>query len=518
MKAAAYARVSTADQVDGFSLSAQLRAIHSHTEAQGWEITEDYVDEGVSAAKESATHRPAFRRLLADVDAGAIDVVVVHKLDRFSRNLTVTIQSLARINIAGATFVSLTEHIDYTTPQGRLMLSVFGAFAQFYSDNLATEVSKGRGERARQGLWNGDLPFGYLSTGDPRKAPAIVEAEAELVRQAFSMYAGANVSAHMVASWFNEQGAQPRSKRGATKFTKATVIDMLSNPFYTGKVRYHGDVLPGAHEKIVSEEAFELVERVRQGRRKLGAACRERPARAWLLRGLVRCISCGGVLWCHPTGRGDYYRDASKLKQRACSAGAVSVPAPIIDEQIGDLIRHMVLPDDWRKRALAFANPNPEGEAITLQRSRLKERLARLREVYLDGDLKRGEYETERATLMADLGGLDVLPMGLEGVDAAGELMGRLASLWGSGRPGERAELVSMIFEEVWIDLGQRRVEWIKPRPKFAVLFDILRAERLVRGDPEQIRINHAQLHVPLLALVKSGRVFDLSELVGRAS
>ena len=112
MKAAAYARVSTADQVDGFSLSAQLRAIRAHCASQGWTLAAEYTDEGVSASRESAALRPSFRQLMEDVDAGRIDVVIVHKLDRFSRNLTVTLQSLGRIDRAGAAFVSVVEHID----------------------------------------------------------------------------------------------------------------------------------------------------------------------------------------------------------------------------------------------------------------------------------------------------------------------------------------------------------------------------------------------------------------------
>ncbi len=75
MKAAAYARVSTADQVDGFSLSAQLRAIRAHCASQGWTLAAEYTDEGVSASRESAALRPSFRQLMEDVDAGKVDVV-----------------------------------------------------------------------------------------------------------------------------------------------------------------------------------------------------------------------------------------------------------------------------------------------------------------------------------------------------------------------------------------------------------------------------------------------------------
>ena len=203
---------SQAQAEEGWSVDAQLHALRAYAEAHGWGIGGEYIDDGVSAARESAASRPEFRRMLADVDARRVDVVVVHKLDRFSRNLVVTFQALARIERAGATFVSLTEHIDMTTPTGRLMLGVFALFEQFYSDNLGSEVSKGRKERALGGLPNGDLPFGYVSAGDPRKPAVQVEDEAKLVAEAFRQYSGGRVSAQQIATWMNTQGVSPRSK------------------------------------------------------------------------------------------------------------------------------------------------------------------------------------------------------------------------------------------------------------------------------------------------------------------
>ena len=254
MKAGVYVRVSTREQATGgFSIDAQVRAGHEYCKAHGWDV-EVYRDEGLSAARESASQRPGFRRLLQDIEAKRIDVALVHKLDRFSRNLVVTVQSLARIERAGGAFVSLSENIDMTTPTGRLMMGIFALFAQFYSDNLATEVSKGRHERALQGLPNGDLCFAYISSGDPHQPPVLVKADGALVNQAYRLYDSGTQSAHQIAGWFNDQGVRPRSKRGLTRFTKATVMDMLSNPFYKGSVRYHGEELPGRHEACVDPE------------------------------------------------------------------------------------------------------------------------------------------------------------------------------------------------------------------------------------------------------------------------
>ena len=279
----------------------------------------------------------------------------VHKIDRFSRNLVVTFQALARIERAGATFASVTEHMDMTTPHGRMLLGMIAVFAQYFSDNLGTEVSKGRAERARAGLQNGDLPFGYVSTGNAKEPPVVVEREGELVREVFRRYAEGRTSAHEIAAWLNAEGARPRSKRGITMFTKATVTDMLSNPFYVGRVRYRGEEMPGAHPPIVDQALFEACQEAKRSRRKNPAGNKAHPAHIYLLRGIARCAKCGGALWCSPEPIGLRYRDTANLKQRACSNKRASVMASTIDTQIGALIRKLQLPPEWREEVLRLA-------------------------------------------------------------------------------------------------------------------------------------------------------------------
>src|ERR671913_1009582 len=160
IRAALYERVSSEEQVEGYSLDAQDRAGRLYCEAHGWEIANVYRDEGRSARTDDLTKRPEFQRMLADAETGMIDVVVVHKLDRFARNLRVTLETLERLERSGVGFVSISEQMDFTTPIGKVILATLAAFAQYYSDNLATEVRKGKGERKKQGLYNGLLPFG----------------------------------------------------------------------------------------------------------------------------------------------------------------------------------------------------------------------------------------------------------------------------------------------------------------------------------------------------------------------
>src|SRR5512136_674600 len=161
LRAAGYRRVSMREQVDGHSLDAQATHIQNYITAQGWRLVELYTDAGLSAKKGSA--RPAFDRMLAAARGGEMDVIVVDKIDRFSRHLGTLLVSLEQLNTCNVAFVSVQEHLDLTTPWGKLMLTVLGMLAEIYIDNLRQETRKGKVQRAHKGLWNGSIPFGYCN-------------------------------------------------------------------------------------------------------------------------------------------------------------------------------------------------------------------------------------------------------------------------------------------------------------------------------------------------------------------
>ena len=161
LRAVGYRRVSMREQVDGFSLDAQENSITKYAREQGWKLITIYQDAGISAKKGS--HRPAFENLLADAKLKKFDVVVVDKVDRFYRHLGGLLTTLDQLNGCGVSFVSVQERIDFTSPWGKLMLSVLGTLAEIYLDNLRQEVRKGKKQRARQGLWLGGTPFGYCN-------------------------------------------------------------------------------------------------------------------------------------------------------------------------------------------------------------------------------------------------------------------------------------------------------------------------------------------------------------------
>jgi DNA invertase Pin-like site-specific DNA recombinase len=161
MRGVAYIRVSDSSQVDGHSLDAQERLFHELCKNRGWLPGRTYREEGKSAHTDSIAKRPRFRQLLEDAGKGQFDVVVVHTLDRWARNLKVLLESVAILNQHGVGLVSITENLDWSTAEGRLVARTLGSFGEFFSDMLATHVKKGISERAKQGLHLGGIPFGY---------------------------------------------------------------------------------------------------------------------------------------------------------------------------------------------------------------------------------------------------------------------------------------------------------------------------------------------------------------------
>lgn len=162
---AGYVRRSSLMQKDNYSIEAQKRAIRDECTRRGLPDPVFYEDDERSARSEQIAKRPAFRRLLEDVEAGYVQVVMVHTLDRWSRNVMVTLQTFRLLAEKQTAFLSLSERIDYSTPEGRLQLTILAAFAAYFSDMLSKHTSKGKGERAAQGLHNGDVPFGYRYAG-----------------------------------------------------------------------------------------------------------------------------------------------------------------------------------------------------------------------------------------------------------------------------------------------------------------------------------------------------------------
>ncbi len=381
---AGYVRRSSEMQKDNYSIDAQKRAIKDACRLRGLPEPIFYEDDERSARGEQIVKRPAFKKLLDDIQARSGQfIIIVHTLDRWSRNVMVTLQSFRILSQSRTPFISLSEHIDYSTPEGMLQLTILAAFAAYFSDMLAKHTSKGKGERAAQGLYNGDIPFGYRSTG-PKLPPEFDPDELPGLRMIGELRIK-GVEADKIADAVNAAGYRTGSKRfGARLFNKDTITAILRNEFYAayapgddrGTVKYHDQRHRGLHPAVFTYEEWQHIRSMTQSMHHASTRT-EHVRRLYEFAGYVSCIHCGLPLRCDtgntPDNRRQYYRDAAKARRIPCPAGGfLMIRIDLVHQLFGDLLKSLTLPENWReiirKQMLA------EAQATGRQRRRQSEK------------------------------------------------------------------------------------------------------------------------------------------------
>ncbi len=454
MRAVAYLRVSDESQVAGYSLAAQEAQVRSYCQRMTYELVRVYRDEGVSAHSDKIEKRPELCALLAAAARGEFDVVVVHTIDRWARNVGVQRDALQRLGRAGVGFASVSENIDFTTPAGKLMLTMIGGVAEFFSDQLGVHVSKGQRERAAQGRPIGPVPFGYV-VPEPGGVPIPDEHAAPAVLEVFRRRA-TGASLGDLASWLNGEGHP--TQRGRL-FTGHAVKDLLNCRFYAGYVSYRREEFPGVHEAIVPVPLFERVQARRQHR---DGGQRPRDDGVWALRGLLFCASCGRPVHCERHANGvPYYRERHGWE---CTTVGRAVSSQRIDAEVGEWFARVRLDRRWRERVIAAAVKGDGQKSIDA----LRDQRRRLARAYADGGYSEAEYTTRMNQLDAaiDAAQPDRVPQ----LETVAELVADTRRLWSKALPHERRQLLAPLVDRVTVCLDSKRVVEIVPSRLFAQL------------------------------------------------
>ena len=463
-----YIRVSTEEQVDGYSLHAQRREIERYAEQRGLTLVGIYADEGVSAHTDRIEKRPQLSALLADADRGSFGAVIVHTIDRWARNIRVQTAALQRLGAANVGFVSLTENIDFSTPSGKLMLTMIGGFSEFFSDQLAVHVVKAQRLRAEIGLPVGPIPFGYVP-GEAGEAPVVEPEEGEAVREAFAARA-AGQSNGAIAAKLNRAGFRTKKRH---LFTAHATKDLFNCRFYTGVVTFRSEAFPGQHDALVSEELFDRVQ-ARRARRGPHRRVADKPR--GVLAGIIKCARCGNSLHAE---RGRESRAMYRERHgRECSTNRRSLMAHVVDEQIGAILRSLELHSDWRGQIAGYTSDTSEQSVASLQEHR--QRLVR---AYADGGFSLAEYEARLAALDAEIRHASgTTPIE---VDEAAALLTDLPTMWDEATADERRRLVAPIIERVFVDVETKRISGLVPMPGFRTLLGAgMQQDRRSRGGP----------------------------------
>jgi hypothetical protein len=405
---------------------------------------------------------------------------------------------LANLALSDVGLVSITENIDYSTPQGRLLTQMLGSFAQFFSDMLGTHVSKGLDERANQGLHTGAIPFGYESCWikeNGERSPRCesehpggihpVKAEAGAVAEMFSRYATGTTTLNRLAEWLNDDGFRTRNTRklvgpdgtvtqGPRLFTNASVRGILHNPFYAGLVKHRGRLYPGLHEPLVGQEVFDLVQdKLRQNSGRSQTLIRH-PEREYLLKGVVRCAYCLMPMWAqtYKSGRRYYQEHRGSRGHAVCPASGGSISCEVADEQIGKIVEAIQLGPRWEEEVLSIIAVEDEMEKVKDRRQRVQERLRRLGRAYVDGVYDDDEYRRQKRTLELELESL-VLPEA-DAASEAGRLIERLPDLWAGATEEERRRLLVTMLDAVYVDTkDERRIVAIRAKAPFKAVFQV---------------------------------------------
>jgi DNA invertase Pin-like site-specific DNA recombinase len=345
VRCAIYTRVSTEHGLDQEfnSLDAQYEAASAYIKSQahaGWTLIRSRYDDGGYSG--GSTDRPDLQKLLDDIRARKIDVIVVYKVDRLTRSLADFAKLVELFDAHGVSFVSVTQQFNTTTSMGRLTLNVLLSFAQFEREVTSERIRDKIAASKRKGLWvGGNLPLGYEMRDGKI---AIVEEEAELVRSIFRRYLELG-SVNELLRDLRERNIRTKTRqlstgatRGGIPFGRGALYYVLSNHFYIGEVKYKNEILPGEQPPIMDRALFEAVRQKSLAQWSHRTVARNKSDH--LLSGLLFDDAGYRMIPTHATKAGIRYRYYASTRvlhgeAKTASAGSVSrVPAADIEDII----------------------------------------------------------------------------------------------------------------------------------------------------------------------------------------
>ncbi|MDA8130982.1 MAG: recombinase family protein [Elusimicrobia bacterium] len=429
MKTALYLRVSTEDQArEGYSLEVQRETLEAFVKREGHEIYKVYSDDGISGA---TTRRPALAALLADAKGGKFGLVLVAKLDRFSRNLKDLLILVDELCGYGVGFKSAGEPFDTTTSAGKLMFQQLGSFAEFERNRIAERVFPGMVKGVQKGNWQGSryAPYGY-AYNKPAKLLELVESEAEVVRQIYAMYLEGK-STLSIGAALTKQGV--RNRKGNYFGTK-TIGDILKNPIYTGKIvwnTHHYDkakrtpkgykyvknpaseviTAQGRHLPIISAEAFAQAQKLHAEKR---ITIRQAKPGDYLLSGLLFCGNCNhkfvgaSAVSNHRTKATKKWYRCSSITNSYKTCHNKSIKAEVIEPQLELFLELLLRSNEFGNRwpnmtVPPIKLPEDEKEAKKAVHQGLSDNFAKqakLTDAYIEGLMSKEVFEASNKELM----------------------------------------------------------------------------------------------------------------------
>ncbi|MGO5050989.1 recombinase family protein [Lachnospiraceae bacterium LCP25S3_G4] len=315
IKVYTYKRVSTAMQIDGYSLDAQRARMKAYADFNDFEIVGEYEDAGKSG--KSIEGRMQFTQMMEDVKTGKDNVsyILVFKLSRFGRNAADVLSTLQIMQDFGVNLICVEDGIDSSKDAGKLMISVLSAVAEIERENIRVQTMEGRIQKAREGKWNGGFaPYGYQLVNGVLE---INEEEAVAIRTIYDQYVNTDIGSNGISKYLENHGIRKIQRQNGKNplFDAHLVRLILKNPVYCGKIAYgrrktekvHGTrneyrlveqdkflLVDGLHKAIVSEEIWNAAQaKLIAQAKKYEHVNKGKSERTHLLSGIVKCPICG---------------------------------------------------------------------------------------------------------------------------------------------------------------------------------------------------------------------------------
>ena len=381
-------------------------------------VVKEFADRGESAR---SANRPELQKMLAYLkEDGGIDYVIVHKLDRLARNRADDVEINRAFEEAGVRLVSTSENIDQT-PGGMLLHGIMSSIAEFYSRNLANEVIKGMGEKARNGGTLGKAPLGYVNVrgrdehGREVRTVELDEERAPLVRLAFTEYATGNWTARQLAEHLNNRGLTipPTARKPANPVSVRLLQTLLRNPYYKGVISFQGVEYAGAHEPLVDAATWQTVQDILTAH----ANGERQRMHNHHLKSTIVCGLCGArLLVQHATSRTSstyhYFVCARRHRVHDCTFKAVLIDE--VEARVAELYQQIRLSSDDRHEIERYlrmefehiqANRQQDIQRLTTRQQQLEDQRHKLLEAHYEGaiplDLLKKEQDQLTSSILA---------------------------------------------------------------------------------------------------------------------
>lgn len=465
LRAAIYARVSTLEQAtEGYSIGVQKEKLCQYAAAQSYELIGTYSDEGFSGKD---LMRPEMERLIADVKANKVDVVLIYKLDRLSRHVKDVLELVELFDKYKVTLYSLTENLDLSSPFGRAALKMSATFSELERETIVERMEMGKAARARSGKYScpGKSPFGYKLNKETDRLDIVPE-EAEAVRDMYKKY--------IEGYSFRKLFAYCKEKYPDIRFFSNSMCckPVIERPLYAGYFLHKGELIKATnYDPIISYDTYlQAQEAVKRN-----ATQREHDNTPYLLTGLVYCAKCGRA-YC---GKRRNHRENGVLKYSYTSYGCTARLKYTPDEHGAHPCDNEIHPTEDLEEIVErsvnnlqfteFVTPQSSTgliDKLLIENAELKKQKERLLDLYLnesiDKDTYTQKFDTANRQIQKNLAVIESEKQAIaQSPTVSIEFLKERQQGYSNAPKKEKRRLLQQLIKQIVVDDDKVTINWL---------------------------------------------------------